>query len=84
MRRRLVQASRARPDLLDARPAKDPRGKGVRGTSNTIPILDYFSRYQIVLVASGYGAAFRVSRHLASGQVVVLCVEINQCVECSR
>ena len=72
MRRRLVQVSRARPDLIDARPAKDPRGKGARGTSNTIPILDYFSQYQTVLVTSGYGAAFRVGRHLANGQVVVL------------
>ena len=73
MRQRLVQASLARPDLLDARPARDPRGKGIkRGTGHIIPILDYFSRYQTVLVASGYGAAFRVGRHLANGQVVVL------------
>ena len=73
MRQRLVQASLARPDLLDARPARDPRGKGIkRGTGHVIPILDYFSRYQTVLVASGYGAAFRVGRHLANGQVVVL------------
>ena len=68
-----MQASLARPDLLDARPARDPRGKGIkRGTGHVIPILDYFSRYQTVLVASGYGAAFRVGRHLANGQVVVL------------
>ena len=42
------------------------------GTGHVVPILDYFSRYQTALVASGYGAAFRVGRHLASGQVVVL------------
>ena len=72
MRQRLVKASLARPDLIDARPARDPRGKGVRGTGHVIPILDYFSRYQTVLVASGYGAAFRVGHHLANGQIVVL------------
>jgi len=76
MRRRLVKASLAHPKLLDARSSRDPRrgprGRGVRGTGHAIPILDYFSRYQIVLVASGYGAAFRVGRHLANGQVVVL------------
>ena len=72
MRQRLVKASLARPDLLDARPARDPRGRGVRGTGHVVPILDYFSRYQTVLVASGFGAAFRVGHHLANGQVVVL------------
>ena len=32
---------------------------------------EYYTRYQVVVVASGYGAAFRTSKHLAAGQVAM-------------
>ena len=37
-----------------------------------IPSEHYYGRFQVVVVTSGYGAAFRTGNHLAMGQVVVL------------
>ena len=64
----LLQFSIAHPDLVDAKTSTEGGG----AATHTIRRGAMMRGFQMVVVVEGHGAAFRLTDHLAAGQVVLL------------